>query len=84
MTSGKEHREIYSASVALWTGYSDVSNLSPAKVGFSLFSVFISHPNSGLETISIFYLTILNSLAKKLLLGTKNNGGVFGPLANPS
>jgi len=35
-------QRIYSASITSCTGDSDVSDLSPAKVGFSLFSVFIT------------------------------------------
>lgn len=47
--------------------------------GFSFFILFRA-PIQLFENISIFYLSLFHSVAKKLCLGSKNIGGAFAPL----
>jgi hypothetical protein len=43
----------------------------------------LHHPNNCLENIFIFYLPLLNSVAKKYSQVKKNIGGAFAPLPPP-
>jgi hypothetical protein len=43
----------------------------------------LHHPNKCFNNVSVFYLPLLNSIAKKLFLGTKHIGWTFVPVASP-
>jgi hypothetical protein len=47
------------------------------------FLLSLHHPNNPLENIFIFYLPLINSVAKTLLLGRKNIRGGFAHLGPP-
>lgn len=49
------------------------------KKGFSFFILFRATIQLS-ENISIFYLSLFHSVAKKIFLGNKNIGGAFAPL----
>jgi hypothetical protein len=62
---------------------SEASNLRPVKRTFFIF-LSLHHPNNPFENISILYLPLFTSVAKRKFLGIKNIEGALPFLLHPS